>query len=152
VAPPAAAVAAPPKPAVPKPSLQEVAAARDDADIDATVADRPALAVPAAPEAARPIAVARFTAEKFGFAVEAPGRYEVGRAPATAIRVDHTTVSRRHAALTLSDDRRALVAEDLGAANGTRVNGREIKGSQALEDGDVLQLGEVSFTVALQRS
>jgi pSer/pThr/pTyr-binding forkhead associated (FHA) protein len=66
--------------------------------------------------------------------------------------VDHTTVSRRHAALTLGEDRAHLVVEDLGAANGTRVNGREIKGTQELQDGDTLELGEVRFTLRLERA
>jgi pSer/pThr/pTyr-binding forkhead associated (FHA) protein len=172
---PSGAAAIPPRAAASKPSLQEVAAARSavpatpaapapappappkappaDEPINATVADMPALATAAAAAAATgPIAVARFTADKFSFAVDKPGRYEVGRATSTAFRVDHTTVSRRHAAVTLGEDRLTLVAEDLGAANGTRLNGREIKGSEALKDGDVLQLGEVSFKVALQRS
>jgi len=115
----------------------------------ATVSDGPPLVVPKAP---RRISAARLTAGTLAFAIEAPGRYEMGRATTANFRVDHTTVSRRHAAVTLGEDRRTLVAEDLGAANGTRVNGREIKGSQALEDRDVLELGEVKFSVALQWS
>jgi len=112
----------------------------------ATVVDAPAPAVPAAPVR---IGTARFANEKFAFEVTAPGRFEVGRSASTAFRVDHTTVSRRHAALTLGEDRAHLVVEDLGAANGTRVNGREIKGTQELQHGDTLELGEVRFTLRL---
>ena len=115
----------------------------------ATVVDAPAPVIPAAPVR---IGTARFANEKFAFEVTAPGRFEVGRSASTAFRVDHTTVSRRHAALTLGEDRAHLVAEDLGAANGTRVNGREIKGTQELQDGDTLELGEVRFTLRLERA
>ena len=104
--------------------------------------------VPAVPPHRHP----RFAGEKFAFDVTGTGRFEVGRSASTAFRVDHTTVSRRHAALTLGEDRAHLVVEDLGAANGTRVNGREIKGTQELQDGDTLELGEVRFKVRLERS
>jgi predicted component of type VI protein secretion system len=116
--------------------------------------DTPAPVVPSSPSPATRarIAVARFAGEKFAFDVTAPGRFEVGRSASTAFRVDHTTVSRRHAVLTLSPDRAHLVAEDLGAANGTRVNGREIQGAQELQDGDTFELGEVRFTLRLERS
>jgi pSer/pThr/pTyr-binding forkhead associated (FHA) protein len=138
---PTAKAAPPARPAPP-------AAAPPPADFvsGATVVDTPAPAVPAAPVR---IGTARFANEKFGFDVTAPGRFEVGRSASTAFRVDHTTVSRRHAALTLGEDRAHLVVEDLGAANGTRVNGREIKGTQELQHGDTLELGEVRFTLRL---
>ena len=141
---PTAKAAPPARPAPP-------AAAPPPADFvsGATVVDTPAPAVPAAPVR---IGTARFANEKFGFDVTAPGRFEVGRSASTAFRVDHTTVSRRHAALTLGEDRAHLVVEDLGAANGTRVNGREIKGTQELQDGDTLELGEVRFTLRLERA
>src|SRR5262249_54783292 len=98
------------------------------------------------------ISTARLTASAFAFTIDAPGRYEMGRAKTVSFRVDHTTVSRRHAAVTLAADRRSLVAEDLGAANGTRVNGRDTAGPRERAEGDVLQLGDVSFTVSLTRA
>jgi pSer/pThr/pTyr-binding forkhead associated (FHA) protein len=151
--------AAPPSPIVPAvepaaPARPAAAAPPADLVVDSTVVDTPAPVVPSAPPPATKtrIAVARFAGEKFAFDVTAPGRFEVGRSASTAFRVDHTTVSRRHAVLTLSPDRAHLVAEDLGAANGTRVNGREITGTQELQDGDTFELGEVRFTLRLERS
>ena len=44
------------------------------------------------------------------------------------------------------------MVEDLGAANGTRVNQSDIKGTRDLHDGDVLELGEVQFTVTFDRA
>ena len=96
--------------------------------------------------------MARLAGEQFAFEINVPGRYEVGRGAAAALRVDHTTVSRRHAALSLSEDRQQLRVEDLGAANGTRVNGATVKGTtHDLKDGDVLELGEVRLTVTFDR-
>ncbi|HET6899815.1 MAG TPA: FHA domain-containing protein, partial [Vicinamibacteria bacterium] len=135
-----AAPAAPPRPAAPAPPEEFVAGA--------TVVDTPAPVIPSAPLR---IGTARFAGEKFAFDVTATGRFEVGRSASTAFRVDHTTVSRRHAALTLSEDRAHLTVEDLGAANGTRVNGLEIKGTQELQDGDTLELGEVRFKLRIER-
>ena len=139
------AKAAPPA----RPAPPAAAPPRADFVPGATVVDAPAPVIPAAPVR---IGTARFANEKFAFEVTAPGRFEVGRSASTAFRVDHTTVSRRHAALTLGEDRAHLVAEDLGAANGTRVNGREIKGTQELQDGDTFELGEVRFTLRLERA
>jgi pSer/pThr/pTyr-binding forkhead associated (FHA) protein len=155
---PAAAALPRPVPAAPRVAAAppaRPAAAPPPADVvDSTVADTPAPVVPSAPPPATParIAAARFQGEKFAFDVTATGRFEVGRSASTAFRVDHTTVSRRHAVLTLSPDRAHLVVEDLGAANGTRVNGREIKGTQELQDGDTFELGEVRFKLRLERS
>ena len=138
--------ATPPRPAAPPASVEY--------EVAGTVVDTPAPVIPSSPPPATPtrIALARFAGEKFAFDLAKPGRFEVGRSASTAFRVDHTTVSRRHAVLTLSDDRAHVVVEDLGAANGTRVNGREIKGTQELQDGDVLEMGEVRLQVRFERS
>ena len=161
VAPAAAPAAAAPKPAIPSPRTvapppprPAAAAPPEDFVAGSTVVDTPAPSIPSSPPPETPvkIATARFAGEKFTFDVTATGRFEVGRSASTAFRVDHTTVSRRHAALTLSEDRAHLVVEDLGAANGTRVNGREIKGTQELQDRDVLELGEVRFMVRFERA
>lgn len=159
---PAAAAPRPAPPATPpRPAAPPAATARPVAppapveyEVAGTVVDTPAPVIPSSPPPATPtrIAVARFAGEKFAFDLAKPGRFEVGRSASTAFRVDHTTVSRRHAVLTLSDDRAHVVVEDLGAANGTRVNGREIKGTQELQDGDLLEMGEVRFQVRFERS
>jgi len=140
------AVAAPPAPPAPRVVAPTVAVAPA-----AAPATAPATPAPVAPAPAR-IATARLTGEKAQFALSTPGRFEMGRATSAALRVEHATVSRRHAAITLSDDRSRLFVEDLGAANGTRVNGADIKGTRELSDGDVLELGEVRFTVTLERA
>jgi pSer/pThr/pTyr-binding forkhead associated (FHA) protein len=151
--------AAPPVRPAPAPAPAAAPPPAEEAPVEysATVIDMPApvsAAVPveATPAASAPIAALRLTGERFAFEINMPGRYEMGRATGAPLRIDHTTVSRRHAALILSDDRRQVTVEDLGAANGTRVNRTEVKkGSRELKDGDVLELGEVRFTVAFER-
>lgn len=116
---------------------------------------RAAKAGPAAPapaSAAGPIRSARLTGEPFSFTLSEPGRYELGQGASASFRIDHSTVSPRHAALTLSADRMRLSVEDLGAANRTQVNGAEIEQPHVLADGDVIGLGEVRLSVRLARA
>lgn len=63
----------------------------------------------------------------------------VGRDPRAQIVVDDPTVSRTHARLEV--DGSGVWVEDLGSANGTRVNGERIS-RQLLRPGDVLILGD----------
>ena len=111
----------------------------------------PPAAAKVVPRAATPIAAVRLTGEKAQFALTAPGRFELGRAKTAAFRVEDSTVSRRHAAVTLTADRLHVIVEDLGAANGTRVNGVAVKAAQEVAEGDVLELGEVRFRATFER-
>jgi hypothetical protein len=65
----------------------------------------------------------------------------IGRSQAADFPIDDPSVSRRHAEIHSSE--REPSVEDLGSANGTRVNGRWIKGRQTLKLGDRLQFGFV---------
>ena len=64
----------------------------------------------------------------------------IGRDLANDIVIRDPQVSRYHARLTLRDQNYAV--EDLGSSNGTRVNGAQISGRVALNDGDALTLGD----------
>jgi DNA-binding winged helix-turn-helix (wHTH) protein len=77
----------------------------------------------------------------------ARGPHLLGRDPAAAIAIDHASVSRRHARLTVGET--DAVIEDLGSRNGTFVNGRRIEGITTLRDGDVVTLGPI--TIVLER-
>lgn len=67
----------------------------------------------------------------------------VGRDEDAGLRIDHVSVSRRHAILRRSENGNWTV-DDLGSANGTFVNGEKYK-SAHLEPGDEVAFGEVSF-------
>lgn len=73
------------------------------------------------------------------------GENVIGRDPDAAVFVDDTTVSRRHARLTVRGSEAVL--EDLGSKNGTTVNGRPPAGAIALRHGDAVLVGAVLFTV-----
>lgn len=79
--------------------------------------------------------------------VLARGPHLVGRDPAAAIAIDHASVSRRHARLTIGET--DAVIEDLGSRNGTFVNGRRIDGITTLRDADVVTLGPI--TIVMER-
>src|SRR5207247_10091730 len=62
-------------------------------------------------------------------------------------RDDRVWSSRQHAAITRNGG--TLIIEDLGSSNGTYVNRRRVPPSEKrpLEDGDVIQIGEVHMKV-----
>ena len=73
----------------------------------------------------------------------------VGRSPRhSTFLVDDKTVSREHARFFAEDD--SLCIEDLGATNGTQVNGRQIQPRTPvpIREGDVVELGAVTMRVA----
>jgi pSer/pThr/pTyr-binding forkhead associated (FHA) protein len=96
--------------------------------------------------------VVRLTGPGVDLVVVGPGAHELGRAKEAALRVNHPTVSRRHARIIVSDDRTIAYVQDLGGANRTRLNGREVTAVQPLADGDVLTLGQVELKVTVSRA
>ena len=78
------------------------------------------------------------------------GESILGRDPDASVWFDYPGVSRRHARLTVTPD--AVVVEDLGSTNGTRVRGERINGPTALRDGDEIQLGPVRLTLRVRRT
>jgi pSer/pThr/pTyr-binding forkhead associated (FHA) protein len=66
----------------------------------------------------------------------------LGRSPANRVTLENPTVSARHARVRFL--REGFVIEDLGSANGTRVNGREVR-RQGLRPGDEIRLGEATL-------
>lgn len=67
----------------------------------------------------------------------------IGRSPQTDICLDEPSVSRRHAALTISHD--TLTVEDLGSSNGTFVNDKKIESPTTVQDQDMIRLGTIVF-------
>jgi hypothetical protein len=71
----------------------------------------------------------------------------IGRSRDCAIVLEDAGVSRQHATLHPDDD--GWVVEDLGSTNGVLVNGRRIRGAQALQDGDRIELGSTEVVFEL---
>jgi pSer/pThr/pTyr-binding forkhead associated (FHA) protein len=68
----------------------------------------------------------------------------IGRDRDCAIHIESAAVSRLHARIILTNGKAAI--EDLGSKNGTSVNGEDVKGSVALEDGDQIRIGSMTTT------
>ena len=69
----------------------------------------------------------------------------LGRNPGCDLVLDLKYISRVHAQIEHTNgDRYVLV--DQGSTNGSFINGRRVEGSQALESGDHIALGDVSIT------
>jgi DNA-binding winged helix-turn-helix (wHTH) protein len=73
-----------------------------------------------------------------------PGDHVIGRDPDVAIRLDESTVSRRHARVVVSD--RGTWLEDFGSKNGTLRGGERVAARVPLADGDVIYIGSVRLT------
>ncbi len=69
----------------------------------------------------------------------------IGRAPDAELRVQHASVSRRHATIRVEDG--TVRIADLGSHNGTRVNGEVVADSRTLASGDVVTVGDVVLVI-----
>jgi pSer/pThr/pTyr-binding forkhead associated (FHA) protein len=78
------------------------------------------------------------------------GVHLIGRDERSAVRLDSTTVSRKHARLIVAPDATSL--EDLHSKNGTRVEGRTIGRVTRLQDGDEIQIGSIALTIVLSHA
>ncbi len=126
-----------------------VRALRRDLRSAATVTAVPAGTARLAPDAAR-LGTACLEIVDAGQTPLAPGQcfalrdpLVIGRAPSNDITLDDDWVSAQHVRLRRRNG--AWMAEDMGSTNGTRVNGRPLKGSARLGPGDVLDLGRVKL-------
>jgi pSer/pThr/pTyr-binding forkhead associated (FHA) protein len=77
-----------------------------------------------------------------------PDTVVVGRGTACDWQIDDSSLSRKHAQFSWNG--RQLTVEDLGSANGTRVNGRPARNPTAVAPGDSVQLGTVIITFELK--
>jgi len=68
----------------------------------------------------------------------------VGRLPVNDVRIDHVSLSRRHAVLVMTEG--LVVVRDLATTNGTRVNGKKVRWA-ALMPNDTIAFGTQKFRV-----
>jgi len=78
------------------------------------------------------------------------GEHIAGRDAECSLVVDGTTVSRRHARITVAHG--TAMIEDLGSTNGTHVNGKRITAPTRLAPGDAFALGSGVLRVRLRSS
>jgi pSer/pThr/pTyr-binding forkhead associated (FHA) protein len=74
--------------------------------------------------------------------------FRVGRGLDCHLRPNSEEVSRNHAEIVLS--KTEAVVRDLGSRNGTRVNGKLLTGPHKLKSGELLQIGPLTFAIAIQ--
>ena len=91
--------------------------------------------------------VAWLTGESLRVALHA-GENILGRGLDDVIEINLSTVSRRHARITLAD---AIVLEDLGSKNGTWLENERLTAPRELSDGAAVRLGSAEFTFRLCR-
>jgi hypothetical protein len=72
------------------------------------------------------------------------GEHVIGRGPDVEIRVDQSTVSRRHARLVVTTE--GAVLEAFVSKNGTFVDGERVSDPVHLTDGDAIRVGSVQMT------
>ena len=80
-----------------------------------------------------------------GVSIVVRGPVIVGRSPSADIVIGAGYVSARHARFSLMGQN--LFVEDLGSTNGTGVNGQLISAPTALNNNDVVNVGDVSIRV-----
>ncbi|NOJ92914.1 FHA domain-containing protein [Corallococcus sp. CA049B] len=71
------------------------------------------------------------------------GSITLGRSSTSDLRLQHASISRRHAQLTRRGN--VFMVRDLGSQNGTFVNRQRIKGEVELQPGDELSLGNATL-------
>jgi DNA-binding winged helix-turn-helix (wHTH) protein len=72
------------------------------------------------------------------------GEHVLGRDPDVEVRLDASTVSRRHARLVVTDE--GTVLEDFGSKNGTFLGGKRVTSPVQLADGDSIRIGALLVT------
>ena len=75
-------------------------------------------------------------------------RFVVGRASAAELSIKHTSISREHFALLkeTTDGVEQWFVEDLGSANGTRINDQLVHGKTLLDEKDIIKAGRARVT------
>jgi DNA-binding winged helix-turn-helix (wHTH) protein len=78
------------------------------------------------------------------------GETLLGRDPAVDVCVDHPSVSRRHARISIDSD--GAILQDYGSRNGTFLNGRRVDGVAKIHHNDVIGLGPITLVFCVARA
>lgn len=76
-----------------------------------------------------------------------PGSHEIGREKNLRYRIDHHTVSRKHALIELDDKSGEIWVTDLRSKNGTLVNDVRISERTHINVGDTIAIGQIELTL-----
>src|SRR5262249_27511970 len=75
-------------------------------------------------------------------------RFKIGRGETCHLRPNSELVSREHAEFQITADQ--VTVRDLGSRNGTLVNGKALTEPFVLKNGDLVQVGPLTFAVSIQ--
>ncbi|MDX2035416.1 MAG: FHA domain-containing protein [Isosphaeraceae bacterium] len=75
-------------------------------------------------------------------------RFKIGRGETCHLRPNSELVSREHAEFSVVGE--TVSVKDLGSRNGTLLNGKALTGESTLKDGDLVQVGPLTFAVSIQ--
>ena len=103
-------------------------------------------AVAAGDEAVAPRLTAFWDGGSLSRVLPATGALTIGRSSSCDVRIDHTSVSRKHAILHVGAVNKI---EDAGSANGTRVAGRGISSGMPMpvSPGEIVEIGSVVLVI-----
>jgi DNA-binding NtrC family response regulator len=104
-------------------------------------------ALPDVPEVDRAVVLVFWEDKQTSLALPRRATLTIGRATDCEIRIDHPSVSRKHARLHV--DGGAVLVEDLGSSNGSRLAGRRLTANQRepMPRGQLLEVGLASLVV-----
>ncbi len=81
-----------------------------------------------------------------GHNLEVPeGQFVIGRSSKCQLSIDDPLISRQHAVISVQGG--LVEVQDLGSRNGVLLNGKRIKGSAVVTDGDTITVGSQAMTV-----
>jgi DNA-binding winged helix-turn-helix (wHTH) protein len=106
-------------------------------------------AQPLARQPRRPFARYSITVGKQEFILNS-GETLLGRDPAAGVYVEHPSVSRRHARISIEADQAIL--QDSGSRNGTFLNGRRVDGLAKIHHNDIIALGPITLVFHVTRT
>ncbi len=75
-------------------------------------------------------------------------RFKIGRGETCHLRPNSEQVSREHAEFVVGPE--GVSVTDLGSRNGTLVNGRALTAAHTLKNGDLVQVGPLTFAVSIE--
>src|SRR3982074_429446 len=75
-------------------------------------------------------------------------RFKIGRGETCHLRPNSEMVSREHAEFVVEAE--TGLVRDLGSRNGTLVNGKALTEDCTLKNGDLVQVGPLTFAVSIQ--